>query len=74
MREQQAREMIARIERDYPGRIQATMDTRQVTKAGNGYRVALLLVAGQRQMLVNRVRQLDDVLDVWQPFLQESEE
>lgn len=69
MREEQARATIARIHRDYAGRIQATLDTHAVQPDGTGYRVNLLLIPGQRRAFAGEVSQVDDILSAWQAFL-----
>lgn len=59
------------INQQYPGRIHATVDDRLVNGNGNGYRLRLVLIVGQRTATVNGKTQIDGILDAWQWFLAE---
>jgi hypothetical protein len=68
MKEPQAHEIVARINGHYAGRIVASLDRQKAQPDGNGYRVELLLLAGQRRASINYPHQVDDILAAWQVF------
>jgi hypothetical protein len=68
MKEPQAHAIMTRINGHYAGRIVASLDRQKAQPDGNGYRVGLLLLAGQRRTSINYPYQLDDILATWQVF------
>jgi len=73
MNELQARAIIEQVERDYAGRIQATIERNPKAKAG-AVRVALLLVAAHRRLALRYPCQYRKALEAWQCFLLPEEE
>jgi len=68
MKEPQAHEIVTRINAHYAGRSVASLDKQKAQPDGNGYRVELLLQAGQRRASINSPYQVDDLLATWQVF------
>jgi hypothetical protein len=73
MNEPQARAIIEQVERDYAGRIRATIERNPKAKPG-AVRVALLLVAAQRRLSLRYPCQYWKALEAWQCFLLPEEE
>jgi hypothetical protein len=73
MNEPQARAIIEQVERDYAGRIRATLERSRSARPG-AVRVALLLVAAQRRLSLRYPCQYRKALEAWQCFLLTEEE
>lgn len=73
MNELQARAIIEQVERDYAGRIRATLERSQKAKEGS-VRVGLLLVAAQRRLSLRYPCQYRKALEAWQCFLLSEDE
>lgn len=67
MNQDQALALVEHIQQKVPG-VKATFDARQA-RGGHGYKVNLLLKAGQRVMTVNYLEEWESIKQAWQLFL-----
>ncbi|HZS78336.1 MAG TPA: hypothetical protein VFA41_17120 [Ktedonobacteraceae bacterium] len=76
MNRTEAEQLVATIEREYPGQISARCEQNKWGKTGKkdwGYRVIATLRPGQRTATVWTLEQWQSLVDAWQWFLQPGE-
>lgn len=65
MKADEARELLAEINTQYAGRISATLECKEVDKAGQGWRVKVECPAANRREIVNYREQWEGIRDAW---------